>query len=244
MKDWFTLEPDVFRLMNKHYTRGRGGHKIDMVVIHHNAGVLSIDQIWQVWQTRQASAAYQVESGGRIGQLVYDRDTAWHAANANINARSIGIEISNSAGAASDWPITDTAIVEAGKLTAAVCWLYKLGRPVSGRNVRFHREFTSTSCPYHLAPGGKYHQRLMKAATDHYDWMVREKAGQNTPAPTPKEGFLMALNDAEQRELLNKTRDIWDQLRGPGGKGWPQLGKNDKGENLTPVDYLATLKES
>ena len=234
MKDWFTLEPDVFRLMNKHYTRGRGGHKIDMVVIHHNAGVLSIDQIWQVWQTRQASAHYQVESGGRIGQLVYDRETAWHAANANINARSIGIEISNSAGAASDWPITDTAIVESGKLTAAVCWLYKLGRPVSGRNVRFHREFTSTSCPYHLAPGGKYHQRLMKAATDHYDWMVREKAGQNTPAPTPKEGFLMALNDAEQRELLAKTRDIHAQL-GP----WPQLGKNDKGQNLTLVDAVA-----
>ena len=243
MKDWFTLEPDVFRLMNKHYTRGRGGHKIDMVVIHHNAGVLSIDQIWQVWQTRQASAHYQVESGGRIGQLVYDRETAWHAANANINARSIGIEISNSAGAASDWPITDTAIVESGKLTAAVCWLYKLGRPVSGRNVRFHREFTSTSCPYHLAPGGKYHQRLMKAATDHYDWMVREKAGQNTPAPTPKEGFLMALNDAEQRELLAKTRDIWDQLRGPGGKGWPQLGQNEQGDNLTPVDFLANLKK-
>ena len=243
MKDWFTLEPDVFRLMNKHYTRGRGGHKIDMVVIHHNAGVLSIDQIWQVWQTRQASAHYQVESGGRIGQLVYDRETAWHAANANINARSIGIEISNSAGAASDWPITDTAIVESGKLTAAVCWLYKLGRPVSGRNVRFHREFTSTSCPYHLAPGGKYHQRLMKAATDHYDWMVREKAGQNTPAPTPKEGFLMALSDAEQRELLAKTRDIWDQLRGPGGKGWPQLGQNEQGDNLTPVDFLANLKK-
>ena len=185
MKDWFTLEPDVFKLMNKHYTRGRAGNKIDMVVIHHNAGVLSIDQIWQVWQTRQASAHYQVESGGRIGQLVYDRETAWHAANANINSRSIGVEVSNSGGQSAGWPITDAAIVEAGRLTAAVCWFYKLGRPVSGRNVRFHREFTNTSCPLHLAPGGKYHPRLMQAAQEHYDWMVREKAGQNPPTPTP-----------------------------------------------------------
>ena len=53
----------------------------------------------------------------------------------------------------------------------------------------------------------------------------------------------MALTDAEQRELLAKTREVWDQLRGPGGKGWPQLGTNDKGQNLTVVDYLATLNE-
>ena len=28
---------------------------------------------------------------------------------------------------------------------------------------------------------------------------------------------------------------------GPGGKGWPQLGQNDKGENLTLVDAVASL---
>ena len=91
MKDWKTLQPDVVRLMNKHFTRGRGGQKIQYVVVHHNAGILSIDQIWQVWQTRAASAHYQVESGGRIGQLVWDSDCAWHAANQLANQRSIGI---------------------------------------------------------------------------------------------------------------------------------------------------------
>lgn len=47
----------------------------------------------------------------------------------------------------------------------------------------------------------------------------------------------MALNDAEQRELLEKVRYIAGQL-GP----WPQLGKNDKGQDLTPVDALADVK--
>ena len=60
MKNWETLEPDRVKLLNKHFTPGRGGKKIDKVVIHHNAGVLSIDQIWQVWQDRQASAHYQI----------------------------------------------------------------------------------------------------------------------------------------------------------------------------------------
>lgn len=90
------------KLLDKHFTPGRGGNKIDKVVIHHNAGVLSIDQIWQVWQSRAASAHYQVETGGRIGQLVWDCDTAWHAANAWINQTSIGIEFANSAGANSN----------------------------------------------------------------------------------------------------------------------------------------------
>ncbi|MBO0884389.1 MAG: hypothetical protein J2P17_29475 [Mycobacterium sp.] len=55
-------------------------------------------------------------------------------------------------------------------------------------------------------------------------------------------GGLMALTDDEQTELLSKTRDIWDQLRGPAGAGWPQLGQDAAGNNLTPVDALAAVK--
>lgn len=56
------------------------------------------------------------------------------------------------------------------------------------------------------------------------------------------EGWLMALSDDEQTELLTKVRDIWDQLRGPDGAGWPQLGQNSQGQNLTPVDAIAAIK--
>jgi len=55
-------------------------------------------------------------------------------------------------------------------------------------------------------------------------------------------GWLMALTDEEQAELLSKVRDIWDQLRGPNGAGWPQLGQNGQGQNLTPVDAIAAIK--
>ncbi|GFG74674.1 GH25 family lysozyme [Mycobacterium botniense] len=57
-------------------------------------------------------------------------------------------------------------------------------------------------------------------------------------------GLFMALTDAEQQELLQKVREVWDQLRGPGGQGWPQLGQNAQGQNLTPVDALASVKNS
>lgn len=55
-------------------------------------------------------------------------------------------------------------------------------------------------------------------------------------------GTLMALTDEEQTELLTKVREIWDQLRGPNGAGWPQLGQNEQGQDLTPVDAIAVIK--
>lgn len=37
-------------------------------------------------------------------------------------------------------------------------------------------------------------------------------------------------------------REIWEQLRGPGGRGWPQLGQDAQGRDLTPVDALAAIR--
>ncbi|AXQ65143.1 lysin A [Gordonia phage Schmidt] len=177
MPDYFKVEPDVTRLMNKHFTPGRGGRSIKYVVRHHNAGVNSIDSTWNTWQTREASAHYQIEPNGRVGQLVNDSDTAWANADTIANQESLTIEHSNSAGAAQDWPISDATIDAGAKWAAALCWYYKLGRPQYGKNIRDHRDFYATSCPYHLANGGKYHARYMRTAQDHYDWM----AGGGTP---------------------------------------------------------------
>lgn len=230
MKDWNTLEPDRYRLMNKHYTKGRNGRTIDKIVIHHNAGVLSIDDIWQVWQSRQASAHYQVESGGAIGQLVNDWDTAWHAANAYVNETSIGIEVANSSGAP-HWSITNTAVEEAAHLTAALHHGYSLGRPRSGVTVRYHREFTGTSCPYHLAPGGKYHGTFWSRVLFWYDRMAgpAPAPAQPEPAPKPQEEAVTK----EQADRIEAKLDLLlDQVAGKRNEkgeqefnGWPQGGQ-------------------
>ena len=241
MKDWESLAPDKYTLVGTHrYTKGRS-RPIDRIVIHHNAANnWSSERVRDLWNNdRVASAHYQVEADGTIGQLVNDWDTAWHAANADINARSIGIEHANISGPPR-WQISDATVEEGAHLTAALCRGYKLGRPQWGKNVFGHSQFAATSCPHQLNPGGEDHARYMQRAQYWYD----NPAGAPAPAPIPeKENPLMALSDAEQHELLAKTRDIWDQLRGPGGKGWPQLGQNEQGENLTPVDFLANLKK-
>lgn len=48
MKNWNTLEADENRILAKHYTAGRGGRSINKVIIHHNAGNLTIPGIYEV----------------------------------------------------------------------------------------------------------------------------------------------------------------------------------------------------
>lgn len=227
MKNWQTLDADVVKL-SRRYNSGRGGAAITEVVVHHNAGVNTTETVWDLWEYyREASAHYQVESSGRIGQLVWDDNTAWHAGVPEVNRRSIGVEVSNSGGAAQDWPITPAALEEAAHLVGAICYAHQLGDPVAGRNVRFHKDYFATSCPYHLAPGGKYHAALMERARYWYRHMTTD------PSPEPPREDHM--NDHQAHQLA----DVKHQLTGspaPGEfPGWPQLG------DRTLVDAVAAI---
>ncbi|RMI31283.1 glycoside hydrolase family 25 protein [Nocardia stercoris] len=59
---------------------------------------------------------------------------------------------------------------------------------------------------------------------------------------TGPQGVFMALDDAQQAELLAQVGDIDTQLRGPGNAGWPQLGVDAAGQNLTLVDAVAAMR--
>lgn len=198
MKDWNNLQADQNLLMNKHYTPGRAGRSINTIVLHHNAGRLSIQDCWNVWQTRQASAHYQVDVNGRIGQLVWDRDTAWHAGNWEANCTSIGIEHANNH-IGNPWTISDATLENGAHLVAALCVYYKLGRPEWGKNVFGHKNFAATSCPGEIA--GTQNSKYMARAQYWYDQMT----GSNTPAtpapiPAPTGGTSV---DTLAREVIN-----------------------------------------
>lgn len=175
--DFEKLEADVTMIIPCHYTAGREGRSIDKVILHHNAGDLTVEDCYRVWSNREASAQYQVESNGRIGQLVNDWDTAWHAGDWDANVTSIGIE---HADCSSDpWRISDECLESGAHLTAAVCKMYGLGRPAWGVNVFGHSDFSATACPASLAVGGADHDRYMQRAGEWYDAMV----GGTQPAP-------------------------------------------------------------
>lgn len=167
--DWNNGVADKTRLLTKHYNAGRSGASIQYIVVHHNAGVnLTVDDCWNIWQNRQASAHYQVQSDGLIGQLVNDWDTAWHAGDWNANCRSIGIEHANNC--AGPWTISDKALESGAHLVAALCKLYGLGRPTWLGNVFPHKYFQATQCPGEIA--GSQNAQYMARAQAWYDAMV------------------------------------------------------------------------
>lgn len=194
LKDWNTLEADETRILSTHYTSGRSGRAIDKIVLHHNAGNLSIADCWNVWQTREASAHYQVDANGRIGQLVWDTDTAWHAGSWDANVTSIGIEHADIS--SSPWRISDATLDNGAHLVAALCHAYNLGRPQWGVNVFPHSHFSATACPASIQ--NEQRDAYMSRAQAWYD--------------NPNEGD----NDMQLSELYaakgNDGRNLWDSV--------------------------------
>lgn len=219
MKDWNNLTADQNLLMNKHYTAGRAGRSINKIVLHHNAGRLSIQECWNVWQTRKASAHYQVDSNGRIGQLVWDRDTAWHAGNWDANTTSIGIEHANNH-VGNPWTISDATLENGAHLVAALCRYYKLGRPQWGKNVFGHKHFAATGCPGEIA--GSQNSRYMQRAQYWYDHMTSGK----TPAPTAKPASTPSANIDALADAV---------IRG-------EYGNGDERKRWLGVNYAAVQK--
>ncbi len=205
--DWTNLIADEDWWLDKHYTPGRGGRRIDKTIIHHNAGRLSLKGCYDVWQTRPASAHYQVDVDGRIGQYVHDWDTSWNAANTDANQTSIAIEHANST--TPDSPVTGATLESGAHLVAAVHRRYDLGRPAWLVNVFPHNHYTQTGCPGHLA--GSQNAAYMARAQAWYDAI-----GSGTiPTPSPQEDD-MALTDDDITRIAAK---VTDGLRiGPSGQ--------------------------
>lgn len=216
--DWAGLHADKTAWMNKHYTPGRAS-KINKVVVHHNAGVnMTTEDCWRTWQTRQASAHYQVETDGTIGQLVHDQDTAWHATGAN--ASGIGIEHANTSGAPS-WGISDATVEAGAHLVAALCHAYGLGRPAWRVNVYPHADFNSTACPGLLA--GPLRERYMARAQAWYDHMTGA-----APAPATSPHTRTDTREDTTMRIIHTTTpwgdDAWAEItEGDGADGLDRL---------------------
>lgn len=72
-------------------TEGRGGFKVELVVIHDTEGNWNAS-VATLQNDPGKSVHYIVDIDGRVGQFVTEDTTAWHAGNFNFNQRSVGIE--------------------------------------------------------------------------------------------------------------------------------------------------------
>ena len=186
-----TLDMDVNLILDKHFSSGRGGEPVSFVGIHYNAGNLTVEGCYGVWQTREASAHVQVESSGRSGQLVWDRDTAWALGNFYKNQRSINIEHANMA----DGTITEQALDVGAHIVAGYCILYRLGRPEWGVNVIPHKAISPTSCPGEIY--GSQMDAYIQRAQYWYDVMTGAVEPEPEEPETPLPAVLRRFTDLD-----------------------------------------------
>lgn len=153
------------------YTHGRSGRNIEMVALHHMAGVLSAEQCGRIFQQagRGASANYGIGKDGEVGLYVDEYNTAWANSNWDSNCKSVSIELSNSS-ASGNYPVSDVVLNKAIDLIADIFKRNNLGKCVKGQNLVWHSMYSNTYCP------GDY----IRGKLDYIVDKVNEKLGLNS----------------------------------------------------------------
>ncbi|ATG86438.1 endolysin [Mycobacterium phage Finemlucis] len=219
----------------------RGGVKPTMFLLHTQEGDGNADSLAKYFTSASGvSYHYTISKGANDdGVTVVDCvDTdysAWSVGNAN----SISINLCF-AGSRASWS-REQWLAKAGRAIDVAAYLavqdaekygfstlvvpppYTNGRP----GISDHRWVTDVfGWGTHTDVGPNFPWDVLAASVAKY-------SGVTTTPPAPE--FTYPSTDV-------MIREIWEQLRGPQGKGWPQLGKNAKGENLTLVDAIAEIK--
>lgn len=245
--DYYRVMPHRIALLGRNYTPGRPGRPTG-IARHHTAGILDAAALNRVWQNRPASTHYLADPRGIISQHVWDGDRAWANANTAANNTLLSIEHSNSTGDPT-WLINDVTIIGGARWAAALALYYQQGIPQMRRNVRDHREFTSTSCPHHLAdPHGRYNAGWFEEARWFYNQLAQKLVDPQgnpirrnyppPPAPTvpTRKGLFMHLSESEEREILAVARELRNALLTPVPSTVP--GSTYKAPRVSFIDHI------
>lgn len=165
-------------------------YKKTSVTFHHNGGRLSLQGILDVWKTRPASAHFQSDAKGDIGQYVQVNEYAWATGNTKGNQTSISIEMANLT-LAPGWRVDPITWRSAARLAG---WLFANvidGKPRPSRsNVHFHKFWKSTDC------AGPYmdtmYNDLLLETQNWYDHFVRPTY------PPPNTGGELSMSEVQR----------------------------------------------
>lgn len=170
-----------------------------MVTLHHNGGILSHEDVLNVWRVRPASAHFDVDSSGAVAQYVRVNDYAWACGDFLGNQTSISIEMCNKS-SAPRWEVGEATWKAAARLAG---WLFArvIGtRPTSNTLVR-HKYWSATDCagPFIdqvypqmlLIAQSTYDAIIYGTVIDKEDGMVEVQKGDD---PTRHEYWLVSVN--------------------------------------------------
>lgn len=160
------------------------------VTLHHNGGRLSLQGILDVWKTRPASAHFQVDGQGALGQYVKVNEYAWATGNTEGNKSSISIELAN-ATMAPNYLVSEVTMMEGARLAG---WHFArvIGVAPTRDNFHVHHDWKSTLCAGPCIDAN--YNRLLEQAQVAYLYFVGQGGAASpspaTPSPsTPAPGW-------------------------------------------------------
>lgn len=125
--------------------------RIRKITIHHMAGNFSLEAVGNGFANpaRQASANYAIDSDGRIGLYVEEKDRAWTSSSPSNDNQAVTIEVANDGGA--NWHVSDKALSTLIELCADICRRNGIERlnftGDKNGNLTMHKYFAATICP-------------------------------------------------------------------------------------------------
>ena len=132
-------------------TNPRNG-KISKITIHHMAGKLSVERCGNTFKSksRQASSNYGVDSDGRVGLYVEEKNRSWASSSRANDNIAVTIEVANDV-IGGNWHVSDKALRKTIELCADICrrnGIKKLVFTGDARgNLTMHKYFAATACP-------------------------------------------------------------------------------------------------
>lgn len=141
--EYVKLSPNCNKPRNKPITK---------ITIHHMAGFMSVEECGAMFaqSSRQASSNYAIDSTGKVGMYVEEKDRSWCSSSPENDHQAITIEVANSTGAP-DWKISDKAMEKLIELCTDICKRNNIEKlNFTGNkngNLTMHKYFAATACP-------------------------------------------------------------------------------------------------
>ena len=126
--------------------------KIDRITIHHMAGNLSVETCGNVFapSSRDASSNYGIDSKGRVGMYVEEKDRAWTSGSSANDHRAVTIEVADDV-IGGNWHSSAKAMESLVKLCADICRRNGIKKLTytgnTNGNLTLHKWFQATDCP-------------------------------------------------------------------------------------------------
>ena len=241
-KDVSSLRPDFNEYpMWSPNCEDRGGTKIDLFLLHTQEGAGNADSLARYLCDSRNAVSYHYtvsqdarDNGVTVVDVVDTDQASWSALSANRRSINLCFAGSSVNWTRDQWMRNSKAIDAAAWLAVQDCKKYGIPMKV-------------ISPPYSAGRAGisdhNYVTKVLRDGTHsdvgpNFPWSYftqkfNEYAGEKPAAPvTPAQPKKNPPFDLTDRKLLE---DVWIQLLGPGGTGWPQLG----GKSL--VDAVSDL---